>query len=156
MKCMTCVWGKTAYKSKSLYGPKTIIVCNRNLCTEHLSIEEDTTMSKKPLIYVCSPLKGNAEKNLARAARFCRFVSQQGGIPFAPHLFFTSFLNDEVDAERALGRELGLEILSRCSAMWVFGDIISEGMQAEIDLAEQLGISALYYDNACRPMDERT
>lgn len=111
-------------------------------------------MNKKPMIYVCSPLRGNTEKNLTRAARYCRYVNQQGAIPFAPHLFFSSFLDDDIDVERELGREMGLEMLNRCSSMWVFGDIISEGMQAEIDQAEKLGISVLYYNNACRPMDE--
>lgn len=111
-------------------------------------------MNTRPLIYVCSPLKGNVEKNLARAARFCRFVSKRGGIPFAPHFFYASFLDDEIQAERLLGLELGLDMLSRCSAVWVFGETISEGMQTEIERAEQLGISALYYDNACQSMDE--
>ncbi|MCL1903692.1 MAG: hypothetical protein FWF94_04670 [Oscillospiraceae bacterium] len=67
-----------------------------------------------------------------------------GKVPFAPHLYFTQFLDDGISEERERGINCGLEVLSHCSEIWVFGDKITEGMLAEIDYAEQRGIVVKY------------
>ena len=41
----------------------------------------------RPLVYVCSPYAGAIEDNVMKARRYCRYVTDQGGIPLAPHLF---------------------------------------------------------------------
>jgi hypothetical protein len=41
--------------------------------------------------------------------------------------------------------EHGKALLAMCKEVWVFGDIISSGMQAEIELAEELGIPIKYF-----------
>ena len=38
----------------------------------------------RPVVYVCSPYAGDVEANTARARRYCRYVTNQGGIPLAP------------------------------------------------------------------------
>ena len=63
-----------------------------------------------------------------------------GVIPVAPHLLYPQFLEDSDPAERNLGLRAGLELLSRCEEMWVFGEEISPGMSREIQFAQERGI----------------
>ena len=93
----------------------------------------------QPLIFVCSPYRGDVNAHVKCARRYCRYVVKQGGIPFAPHLLFTQFLDDSKATERRKGMLMGAEMLRLCDELWVFGEP-SMGMQAEIDLAKRLGI----------------
>ena len=110
---------------------------------ENLPTEEDTL----PMVYVASPLKGDISGNIKKANEHCRFVIANQAIPFAPHVFFTGFLDDEIPEERAIGLFLGKEVLKKCSALWAFCDNgePSEGMREEITLAEELGIPVRYF-----------
>lgn len=67
---------------------------------------------KQPLIFICSPYRGDVESNLENARRYCRFAIRRGGIPYAPHLLFTQFLDDSVAHEREAGIKMGLSMLS--------------------------------------------
>ena len=64
----------------------------------------------------------------------------RGVVPVAPHLLYPQFLEDSDPAERNLGLRAGLELLSRCEEMWVFGEQISPGMSREIQFAQERGI----------------
>lgn len=46
----------------------------------------------RPLVYVCSPLSGDVERNAENARRYCRFAVDSGCIPLAPHLYFPQFI----------------------------------------------------------------
>ena len=94
---------------------------------------------KKPLIFICSPYRGDVESNLENARRYCRFAIRRGGIPFTPHLLFTQFLDDSVAHEREPGLALGLSMLSICDELWVFG-VQTAGMTLESSEAERLKI----------------
>ena len=60
-------------------------------------------------IYVCSRLQGDTEINIENAKRYCEYVVKQcGAIPIAPHIYFTQFLDDNIDEERAFGTLAGL------------------------------------------------
>jgi len=96
------------------------------------------------LIYVASPYAGDIENNVKFAKRACRYVIEQGHAFFAPHLLYPQILDDNNPAERETGLKLGHHMLERCDEMWVFGDRISSGMEAEIELAKQLGIPIRY------------
>ena len=87
-------------------------------------------------VYICSSLRGNVEENRKKAERYCRYAVRMGAIPYAPHAYFTRFLNDDVPEERDLGMCEGLFWLSLCSEIWVFGDVVTAGMQKEIDYAQ--------------------
>ena len=100
---------------------------------------------KKPLIFICSSYRGNVETNLENARRYCRFAIRRGGIPYAPHLLFTQFLDDSVAHERELGLELGLSMLSICDELWAFG-VATAGMALEISEAERLKIPVRYFN----------
>lgn len=91
-------------------------------------------------VFVCSPLKGDLDLNIEKAKGYCRYVLGCGHVPYAPHVFFTQFLNDNVQRERELGMLGGIEFLKICDEIWVFGNTISEGMSKEISLAKHLNI----------------
>jgi len=101
------------------------------------------------LIYICSPLRGDIERNINRANGYCRFAVTQGVIPLAPHVIFTQFLDEDILEERQLAMQMGLELMYRCTEMWIFGSNISKGMQGEIVAAERLGIPIQYYSDRC-------
>lgn len=101
-------------------------------------------MSNKPkdrtyrsLVYICSPLSGDVETNTKRARAFCRFALAQGQIPLAPHLLFPQFMNDDNPAERELAIFMDVVLLGKCSELWVLGETVFAGMQAEIDVAKK-------------------
>ena len=102
---------------------------------------------KQKLIYVCSPYRGDIRINTRNARRYCRLVMEQGGIPFAPHLLFPQFLDEENAAERRQGLRMGMEMLKLCGELWAFGEP-TEGMRMEIAQAERLGIPVCRLDIA--------
>ena len=95
----------------------------------------------KPLIYICSPLRGDYDTNIDNAIAYSGAAFRLGYIPITPHIYFTRFMNDENSKERSMARDAGLQLLRMCSEVWVFGlDHPSEGMQAEIAEAVRRGI----------------
>ena len=94
------------------------------------------------LIYICSPLRGDYERNIEKAKEYCKEVIREGHIPICPHIYFTQFLDDTKQAERDLGMQYGLMALQWCDKVYVYGEP-SEGMRAEIELAEQMGIEVV-------------
>lgn len=110
----------------------------------------------KRYIYICSPYRGTPEEQRAHekaALRYCRAVRDEYPvdtvIPVAPHLYFTRFLDESDPEQRALGLECGREwlrdiarkaSLGVTAELWIFGDRVTEGMEAEIDLALELGL----------------
>lgn len=71
------------------------------------------------LVYICSPLRGEPEKNIAKANEYAREEAMKGNCAIAPHCVFTQFLDDEVPEERWLGQEMGKELLCRCDELLV-------------------------------------
>ena len=63
-------------------------------------LEKSRKRLNQPLIFVCSPYWGDVNAHVKCAHRYCRYVVKQGGIPFAPHLLFTQFLDDSKASER--------------------------------------------------------
>lgn len=108
---------------------------------------------RKPLIFVCSPYRGDVETNVGNARCYCRLVIKQGGIPFAPHLLFTQLLDDSIADERRLGMDMGLEMLKFCNGLWAFGPPTS-GMLEEIGTARALGIPVRLFGLDGRPLHE--
>lgn len=98
----------------------------------------------KPIAFVASPYAGlDVERNEQFAIGLCRQIALETGyLPFAPHLYFTRFLNDKVPAERELGISYARtmqEIAVRCGFFvppW--RDRFSVGMVHEHNLAVAL------------------
>ena len=78
---------------------------------------------RKRLVYICSPCRGEVEKNIIKAQGYCREAVElfPDVIPIAPHVYFTQFLNELEPAERAEGMEMGIALLDMCSEIWVYG-----------------------------------
>lgn len=105
----------------------------------------------KPLVYICSPYAGDSLRaNILNARRYCRFAVKTGHNPFAPHLFYTQFLDDSQPEERKLGMELGMIMLTKCAEVWVFGGTISSGMEREIARAEARCMPVRYFTTDCQ------
>lgn len=96
-------------------------------------------MKKK--VYICSPCRGDYEKNIDNAITYSGICFRMGYIPVTPHIYFTRFMDDTNSKERSMAMDAGKQLLLECSEVWVFGlDHPSEGMQEEISLAIRHGI----------------
>ena len=102
--------------------------------------EERALRAFRPIVYICSPYAGAVDGNIAAAQRYSRFAVDKGYIPVAPHLLFPQFLNDKNPVERELGMHFGNVLMGICRELWVFGDEITRGMDAEIRRARRRGI----------------
>ena len=103
----------------------------------------------RPVVYVCSPFSGDPAGNAEKARRYCRFAVDNGYAPFAPHLFFPQFLDDDIPEERELGLFMAIIMLTKCAELWVFGEQITRGMAQEIRKAESRGMIIRYFTTDC-------
>lgn len=127
------------YNSEGYYDPTTYEALSS------IEKEERSLRTFRPIVYICSPYAGDVETNVQKARRYCRFAVDKGYIPIAPHLLFTQFLNDDNPKERQLGIFFGNAVMSKCSEVWVFGDRISDGMEAEIKRAKRKNYPLRYF-----------
>ena len=114
--------------------------------------EEKALRAFRPIVYICSPFSENVEENVKAAQRYSRFAVDIGYIPIAPHLLFPQFLNDNVLAERQLGLFFGDVLMSKCAEVWVFGKVISIGMEAEIKRAKWKNYRLRYFNEKCEEL----
>ena len=105
-------------------------------------VQEAERRSAWPVVYVCSAYRGNERVNVLRARAYCKFVVHQKRVPIAPHLLFPQFVSE--DAERGLAMKMDYLLLLRCDEVWAFGEI-TEGMAAEIEMAEDEGKRVRYF-----------
>ena len=106
-------------------------------------------------VFICSPfaprgetreeMQKDMERNIRAAQRACRFAALEGNVPYAPHLFFTQFLDDGDSLEREYGQVMGLSWLRQCDEIRVIGRRISPGMRREIKKAREWGIPVKKY-----------
>ena len=107
--------------------------------------EEKALRAFRPIVYICSPYAGQIAENVENARKYSRYAVDNGYIPIAPHLLFPQFLNDDDFKERQLGLLFGNALMSKCSEVWVFGDRISPGMEAEIRRAKWKNYRLRYF-----------
>ncbi len=98
------------------------------------------------LVYICSPLRGDVTENIRKANEYSKEEALKGNCPIAPHCLFTQYLNDDIESERQLGIDMGAELLLRCDEILVCGNVITEGMRAEINIAIKNGIEVIGRD----------
>ena len=113
------------------------------------NIEQETKAARayRPMVYVCSPFSGDVAGNIANARKYSRFAVEHGYIPLATHLLFSQFLNDNNLTERDLGLHFGNVLMSHCREVWVFGEAISAGMDAEIRRAKRKNYRLRYFSS---------
>lgn len=128
------------YNSEGYYDP---VVYEALTKIEREEREARRKAAYRPLVYICSPYAGDVEKNTFRARAFSRFVVEKNYIPIAPHLLCPQYLDEET--ERWLGLKMGIVFMGKCEEVWVFGDHISEGMEAEIEKAKRMRKKIRYF-----------
>ena len=106
----------------------------------------------KKRVYICSPLSGNIKHNMLMATEYCKFTAEQSYIPYAPHVYFPSFMDDNDPEQRALGLSEGQLWLRMCSELWIFGSVISAGMKGEIEAAMRIGIPIRLFTSDVNPV----
>lgn len=107
-------------------------------------------------VFVCSPMKGDVEKNLKLAKFAARVLINSGYIPVVPHLYFPQFLDDNDQYERIKGIKMGVELMKECDRMWIIGTTITNGMEYEINEAKKAKVPAILYDEKLRQIDPAT
>lgn len=107
-----------------------------------------------PLVYVASAYSGDVTTNIEKTKQYCRFTLEQRQIPLAPHLMFPLYMNDDDSAERELAIFMDVILLGKCDELWVFGDSISEGMVAEIEVAKKRRQPIRYFNSAMQEVTD--
>ena len=108
-------------------------------------------------VYICAPLKDNVRENLRNIAiiahvdlrkvrKYTEYALRCGTAPVVPH-FYALCLNDKKANERTIGMKAGQSLLWFCDELWVFGDVITEGMQAEIQFCKTMNIRIRYIND---------
>ena len=107
--------------------------------------KEEKAANFRPIVYICSPYSGNVNHNIEMARKYCRFAVDKHYLPIAPHLLFTQFMDDTIPEERETAIFMNFVLMSKCVEMWVFGDVISKGMQSEINRAKRKNMKIRYF-----------
>lgn len=119
----------------------------RQAVSRYLDVFRDRTLVRTrdgpKLVYICAPLRGEVEKNIAFAKEKAREVFQTGDIPICPHLMFPPFADPDDPAQDQAAREMGLRLVESCQQVNVYGPEWTEGMWAEIRHAMDLGIDVM-------------
>ncbi len=90
-------------------------------------------------VYICSPLGGDIDRNLQRVKRYTEYALKCGTAPVVPH-FYALCLDDNDPKEREIGLTAGLSLLWFCDELWLFGNLITEGMRSELAFCRNLNI----------------
>ncbi len=104
---------------------------------------ERSKHSFRPVVYICSPYRGDVMANTEKAQMYCALAVRKKAIPYAPHLLFPQFMDEERDRDLALF--MGRVMLDKCAEIWVFGDVITDGMKGELERAEMRGKVIRYF-----------
>ncbi len=98
-------------------------------------------------VFVCSRLRGDDVANTRRAKQYCYLATTKGVAPFAPHIHYPLFLDDNREDDRCAGIAAGKAFLLTCKEVWAFivEGVISTGMKGEIELAIENDISVRWF-----------
>lgn len=101
--------------------------------------------------YICSPYRAQTEaeldNNIDYAQQLTKLALAAGLAPITVHLYLTQVTNDNIPESRAQGLAAGKELLKQCDVVIVGNERgVSEGMQGEIDLADNNDIPILCID----------
>lgn len=134
------------YNSEGYYDPTTYEAL-KNIEKEELKMAGLYKPDEfRPLVYICSPYRGDTEKNTEKARKYSRFAVESKAIPMTPHLLYPQFMDDSNPEERYLATHvINYVLIGKCQEMWVFGEDISEGMGREIALAEKRRMKIRYF-----------
>lgn len=96
------------------------------------------------IVYIAHPISGDIEKNLKQLRKIVRQInlSMPGIVPFVPYYVDIVSMDDSNIYERQRGILNDKTLIEKgfIDEMWLTGEKISKGMQAEKELAESLNI----------------
>lgn len=101
-----------------------------------MTIETIEAAQRRPLVAIESPYAGDVRVNEEFARRACRYAVDEGYAPFAMHLFYTQFLDDQSAAERNIGIGCGLAWTANAAEVWFClreGEELTPGMRKALD-----------------------
>lgn len=131
------------YNAEGYLDPTTYEALSR-IEREERKARKPTTY--RPLVYICSPYShGCINDNIKNARRYSRFAVDTHYVPIAPHLLFPQFMDDSLGEDRQTAMFMNLVLLSKCTQLWVFGSVCSDGMQQEIKWAKQHHMIIRYF-----------
>lgn len=96
------------------------------------------------IAYIAHPVGGDIENNLNKIKAIVREVNlnEPDVVPFAPYYLDCLALDDNNPSERERGIKNDVELIKRgfINQLRLYGNRISNGMKAEIELCKELGI----------------
>ncbi len=143
--------GIDKFNAEGYHDPTTYTALT-NIHRDEMAAEKKAAY--RPLVYICSPYAGDITKNVMNARKYSRFAFEQKTIPLAPHLLFPQFMNDENPEEREAALHFNYVLLGKCEELWVFGDIISDGMAHEIGIAKKRRQKIRYFSDDCKEVSK--
>ena len=97
----------------------------------------------RPLTYLCFPYERKKEK----VKGYCRFAVEKNYTPIVAQLMYPAvypeFRGDTT--QRRLAMEMRLELVQRCSELWVIGDRLTQDMMKEINRAAEQRLPVRYF-----------
>jgi hypothetical protein len=107
-------------------------------------------MNRPKMVFIAHPISGDVENNCRKVLEICRQIHTKDVIPVFPRFTWCQYLTDSPeDKELALAVAEAYFRSGAVDELWVYGDVLSEGMKKEIWLAQKLGIKVV-------PMSEIT
>ena len=102
---------------------------------------------KKTIAYIAHPIAGDVMGNIEKIMEIVREINltEPDVVPFAPYVIDVLALDDDKPEERAIGIDNCIRILMSgiVNELWIYGDRISGGMLAEIEMAFDLSIPVI-------------
>jgi len=100
-------------------------------------------------VIIATPYKGKTESEIIANVEYARQAMmdsiRRGESPFAPHLLYPQVLDDGIRVQREMGMACGLNWIHAADNLIVYTDLgISDGMKAEIALANRIGLKVFY------------
>lgn len=99
------------------------------------------------IAYIAHPVGGDVKRNIAKIIAICREINltEPNTVPFVPYLSDLYALDDDNKAERIRGIANDIAVLKSgmVNEIRLYGNTISNGMAAEIKLANELGIMVI-------------
>ena len=99
------------------------------------------------VVYIAHPISGDIEGNLSKIRDIVRAIAlhQPDIVPFVPYYVDIVSLDDNDPVQRKRGISNDIELFKRkvMDEVWLFGDKLSKGMKAEVELAFSLGIPVI-------------
>lgn len=102
----------------------------------------------KKVVYIAHPISGDVDGNVNKILQIVKSINflNPNVIPFVPYLSDVLALDDTIPEQREKGISNNLHYLELgfVSELWIYGNVISEGIQQEIEVAQRQGIEVIF------------